>query len=392
LRIGRSNFRLPSDIQSKEATLQVVYDVLRNSPLFKAFQITADVPEIYMQEFWATAKLHHTSIRFKIDTKKRSDKDSNETVKSGAGKEGDKDDDEDNDDDDEEKETVKDDEEDKETGKGGDEVRKSGGESEEEEETSEEEEGSFDPIPRTPEDSEKESDDEEEQESRLSEEARIQEEKDAKELYRDVNINQGRGLQVTQNVEDTHVILTPVNPDDPQEKEEESFDPIPRTPKESVEESNNEEDQDLRISEEERIQEEEDADELYRDVNINQGRGLQVTQNVEDTHVTLTPVNPDGPQEKAVATACFTQNRSIIRLHHGKTPYELKHDKQPDLSYFHVFGALCYPTNDGENVEKLQPKADIGFFFGYTPTKKAFRIYNRRTRRIVETIHVDLMS
>nr|GFD62574.1 hypothetical protein [Tanacetum cinerariifolium] len=57
------------------------------------------------------------------------------------------------------------------------------------------EEVSFDPIPRTPEDSEKESDDEEEQKSRLSEEARIQEEEDAEELYRDVNINQGRGLQ-----------------------------------------------------------------------------------------------------------------------------------------------------------------------------------------------------
>nr|GFB18811.1 hypothetical protein [Tanacetum cinerariifolium] len=71
LRIGRSNFRLPSDIQSQEATLQVVYDVLRNSPLFSAFQVTADVLEIYMQEFWATAKLHHTSIRFKIDTKKK---------------------------------------------------------------------------------------------------------------------------------------------------------------------------------------------------------------------------------------------------------------------------------------------------------------------------------
>nr|GFA73607.1 uncharacterized mitochondrial protein AtMg00810-like [Tanacetum cinerariifolium] len=58
LRIGRSNFRLPSDIQSKEPTLQVVYDVLRNSPFFKAFLVTVDVPEIYMQEFWATAKLH----------------------------------------------------------------------------------------------------------------------------------------------------------------------------------------------------------------------------------------------------------------------------------------------------------------------------------------------
>ncbi|GKA25222.1 retrovirus-related pol polyprotein from transposon TNT 1-94 [Tanacetum coccineum] len=92
---------------------------------------------------------------------------------------------------------------------------------------------------------------------------------------------------------------------------------------------------------------------------------------------------------EAVATACYTQNRSIIRLRHGKTPYELLHDKPPDLSFFHVFGELCYPTNDSENLGKLQPKADIGIFIGYAPTKKAFRIYNRRTRRIIETIHVD---
>nr|GEV54675.1 hypothetical protein [Tanacetum cinerariifolium] len=55
LRIGRSNFRLPSDIQSKESTLQVVYDVLRRCPFFQAFLVTVDVPETYMQEFWTTA-------------------------------------------------------------------------------------------------------------------------------------------------------------------------------------------------------------------------------------------------------------------------------------------------------------------------------------------------
>nr|GEZ66859.1 putative ribonuclease H-like domain-containing protein [Tanacetum cinerariifolium] len=90
-----------------------------------------------------------------------------------------------------------------------------------------------------------------------------------------------------------------------------------------------------------------------------------------------------------VATACFTQNRSIIRLRHGKTSYELLHSKLPDLSFFYAFGALCYPTNDNENLGKLQPKADIRIFIGYAPTKKSFCIYNRRTRRIVETIHVD---
>nr|GEU75244.1 integrase, catalytic region, zinc finger, CCHC-type, peptidase aspartic, catalytic [Tanacetum cinerariifolium] len=81
---------------------------------------------------------------------------------------------------------------------------------------------------------------------------------------------------------------------------------------------------------------------------------------------------------EAVATACYTQNRSIVRLRHDKTPYELLHNKLPDLSFLHVFGALCYPTNDSENLGMLQQKADIGIFICYASTKKAFRIYNRR--------------
>ncbi|GJY17777.1 retrovirus-related pol polyprotein from transposon TNT 1-94 [Tanacetum coccineum] len=64
---------------------------------------------------------------------------------------------------------------------------------------------------------------------------------------------------------------------------------------------------------------------------------------------------------EAVATTCYTQNRSIIRRLHGKTPYDILHYKLPDLSFFYVFGALCYPTNDSENLGKLQPKADIDF-------------------------------
>ncbi|GJS33485.1 putative ribonuclease H-like domain-containing protein [Tanacetum coccineum] len=92
---------------------------------------------------------------------------------------------------------------------------------------------------------------------------------------------------------------------------------------------------------------------------------------------------------ESVATACYTQNRSIIRLRHGKTPYELLHDKLLDLSLFHVFGTICYPMNDSENLGKLQPKADIGIFIGYAPTKKAFQIYNRHTKRMIKTIHVD---
>ncbi|GJR75831.1 retrovirus-related pol polyprotein from transposon TNT 1-94 [Tanacetum coccineum] len=59
------------------------------------------------------------------------------------------------------------------------------------------------------------------------------------------------------------------------------------------------------------------------------------------------------------------------------------------LSYLHVFGALCYPINDSEDLGKLKPKADIGIFVGYAPSKKAYRIYDKRTHVIIETIHVD---
>ncbi|GJZ84680.1 retrovirus-related pol polyprotein from transposon TNT 1-94 [Tanacetum coccineum] len=62
---------------------------------------------------------------------------------------------------------------------------------------------------------------------------------------------------------------------------------------------------------------------------------------------------------------------------------------KPDLSYLHVFAALCYPTNDSEDLGKVKPKEDIEIFVGYAPTKKAFQIYNKRIYVITETIHVE---
>ncbi|GJR08257.1 retrovirus-related pol polyprotein from transposon TNT 1-94 [Tanacetum coccineum] len=86
--------------------------------------------------------------------------------------------------------------------------------------------------------------------------------------------------------------------------------------------------------------------------------------------------------------ACYTLNRSLIHTLHGKTYYELLKGKKPELKYFRVFGSLCYPTNDYDDLGKLKAKADIGIFVGYAPTKKAYRIFNKRTRKIQETVHV----
>nr|GEV47516.1 retrovirus-related Pol polyprotein from transposon TNT 1-94 [Tanacetum cinerariifolium] len=92
---------------------------------------------------------------------------------------------------------------------------------------------------------------------------------------------------------------------------------------------------------------------------------------------------------EAIATACFTQNRSIIHLRFNKTPYELINGRKPDISFLYVFRALCYPKNDREDIWKLGAKGDIGFFIGYFADSCAFRVYNRRTKKIMETMNVS---
>ncbi|GJZ90910.1 retrovirus-related pol polyprotein from transposon TNT 1-94 [Tanacetum coccineum] len=63
--------------------------------------------------------------------------------------------------------------------------------------------------------------------------------------------------------------------------------------------------------------------------------------------------------------------------------------RKPNVKYFHVFGSLCYPTNDRDDLGKMKPKADIGVFISFLETSRGFQIYNRRTKRIMETINVQ---
>ncbi|GJV34253.1 integrase, catalytic region, zinc finger, CCHC-type containing protein [Tanacetum coccineum] len=91
---------------------------------------------------------------------------------------------------------------------------------------------------------------------------------------------------------------------------------------------------------------------------------------------------------EAVATACYNQNCSLIHTRYNKTPYEQLINRKLELKYLHVFGALSYPINDFKDLGKLQPKADIGIFIGYSLSKKAYQIYKKRCRQIMETMNV----
>ncbi|GJW74636.1 ribonuclease H-like domain-containing protein [Tanacetum coccineum] len=77
---------------------------------------------------------------------------------------------------------------------------------------------------------------------------------------------------------------------------------------------------------------------------------------------------------EVIAIACFTQNCSIVHTWYNKIPYELILERKPNIQYFHVFGSLCYLTNDRNDHGKMKSKAGIGIFIGYSESSRGFHM------------------
>ncbi|KAH9792467.1 hypothetical protein KPL71_004134 [Citrus sinensis] len=91
---------------------------------------------------------------------------------------------------------------------------------------------------------------------------------------------------------------------------------------------------------------------------------------------------------EAVNTACYVLNRVLIRPNLNKTPYELWKDRKPNIGYFKVFGCKCFVLNTKDNLGKFDSKSDVGIFLGYSNSSKAYRVYNKRTLVVEESMHV----
>ncbi|GAV69083.1 hypothetical protein CFOL_v3_12584, partial [Cephalotus follicularis] len=92
---------------------------------------------------------------------------------------------------------------------------------------------------------------------------------------------------------------------------------------------------------------------------------------------------------EAVNTACYIINRVMIRSILKKTPYELFNDRKPSVSHLRPFGCKVFILNNGkENLGKFDAKSDEGIFLGYSLNSKAYRVFNKRTLIIEESIHV----
>ncbi|MCH87106.1 retrovirus-related pol polyprotein from transposon tnt 1-94 [Trifolium medium] len=91
---------------------------------------------------------------------------------------------------------------------------------------------------------------------------------------------------------------------------------------------------------------------------------------------------------EAMHTACHIHNRVTIRGGTKETQYKLWKGRKPNIKYFHVFGSRCYILSDREQTRKLDPKSEEGIFLGYSTNSRAYRVYNKRNKTIMESINV----
>ncbi|GJS26895.1 putative ribonuclease H-like domain-containing protein [Tanacetum coccineum] len=95
---------------------------------------------------------------------------------------------------------------------------------------------------------------------------------------------------------------------------------------------------------------------------------------------------------EAVNTACYVQNRVLVVKPHTKTPYELVRGRTPALSFIRPFGCHVTILNTLDHLVKFDGKSDAGFFVGYILNSKAFRVYNIRTRKVEEILHIKFLE
>ena len=96
---------------------------------------------------------------------------------------------------------------------------------------------------------------------------------------------------------------------------------------------------------------------------------------------------------EAVSTACYVANRALLRSTLNKTPYELVKKRTPNISYFRIFGCRCYILVNGKsNIGKFDSRSDEGIFLGYSERSKAYRVFNRRTLVVEESVHVKFIE
>ncbi|GKD01066.1 retrovirus-related pol polyprotein from transposon TNT 1-94, partial [Tanacetum coccineum] len=95
---------------------------------------------------------------------------------------------------------------------------------------------------------------------------------------------------------------------------------------------------------------------------------------------------------ETVNIACYVLNRVLVTKPQNNTPYELLIGKPPSISFMRPFGCPLTILNTLDPLGKFDGKSDEGYLLGYSTTTKAFRVYNKRTKRVEENMHIDFLE
>nr|GEW26569.1 ribonuclease H-like domain-containing protein [Tanacetum cinerariifolium] len=95
---------------------------------------------------------------------------------------------------------------------------------------------------------------------------------------------------------------------------------------------------------------------------------------------------------EAVNTACYVQNRVLMNKSQNKTPYELFNGRTLVIGFLKAFGCHVMILNTLDNLGKFKAKGDEGYFIRYSMSSKAFRVFNKRTKRVEENLHVEFLE
>ena len=102
-------------------------------------------------------------------------------------------------------------------------------------------------------------------------------------------------------------------------------------------------------------------------------------------------LNKNIPQKfwaEVMNTSCHIGNRIYFRAGTKKTSYEIWREKKPKVKYFRIFRNKCYILNDRDNLGKFDAKSDEGIFLGYSTNSRAYRVYNKCTKTVMESINM----
>nr|GEZ33270.1 ribonuclease H-like domain-containing protein [Tanacetum cinerariifolium]GEZ33292.1 ribonuclease H-like domain-containing protein [Tanacetum cinerariifolium] len=95
---------------------------------------------------------------------------------------------------------------------------------------------------------------------------------------------------------------------------------------------------------------------------------------------------------EAVNIVCYVQNRVLVNKSQNKTSYELFNCRIPAIGFLRPFGCHVMILNTLDHLGKFDAKGDEGYFVGYSLSSKAIRVFNKRTKKVEENLHVDFLE